>query len=86
MFNPRKQQSFGEPRCGTITNEPQINKFKTESENTVFELTGKSGKTITCVAWCPFLLEKGEKITVFGYEKNNIFIVQKLIKNYELSE
>jgi len=92
MFRPYKNgNSIGKPRCGTITSDPQINKFKTENENTVFELTGKkTGKTITCVAWGTHLVEKDEIITVWGYEKiyndKNVFIVNKVIRNYEMSE
>lgn len=86
-YNPRKNFSCGEPRNGTITSDPKFEKFKNESERTVFELTGKSGKIITCVAWGIHLIEKGENVTVFGFEKeNNVFIAQKLIKNYELME
>jgi hypothetical protein len=83
-YNPRKHTSFGEPRSGTITSDVDVQRFKTESAKTVFELTGKSGKTITCIAWGIHLVEKDEKATVFGYEKNNVFIVQKILKNYEI--
>lgn len=89
-YTPRnKNQSFGEPRTGTVTNEPEIQSFNNESERTVFELTGKSGKTITCVHWGiqNYSLEKGDTVTVFGFEKeNNVFIVNKLYRNYEIKE
>jgi len=93
MFNRRKKyNSDGIPRCGIITSVPQINRFKTENENTVFELTGKAtGRTIICVAWGIHLVEKDELVTVWGYETknekgNSVFIVNKLIRNYELKE
>lgn len=88
----RKVKSDGTPRCGTITSEPQINRFKTENENTVFELTGKAtGRTITCVAWGVHLVEKDETVTVWGYETKNekgniVFIVNRLMRNYELKD
>lgn len=91
-YKYKKYQSEGRPRCGTITSEPQINKFKTENENTVFELTGKqTGKTITCVAWGVHLVEKNETVTVWGYETknekgNSVFIVNRLMRNYEITE
>ena len=91
-YRYKRHQSEGIPRCGTITNEPQINKFKTENENTVFELTGKkTGRTIKCVAWGIHLVEKDETVTVWGYETknekgNSVFIVNRLMRNYELKD
>ena len=84
----KKNQSLGERRCGVITNEPEIQNFKTDSERMVFEFTEETGKKVTCIQWgVPNLnRKKGENVIIFGFEKeNNVFIVNRLLTNYELT-
>lgn len=80
QFN--RKNPDGEPRTGIVSNIPEIREFKTGREKTVFNLTGKSGRTVTCVYWGISLLEKDENVMVFGYEKNDVYIVNRIIRNY----
>jgi len=82
----KKQKPIYEFLGGTVVGGSELVNFQTGNSKTVFTLVDKDGVTHQCVYWAVSLVEDGEKVMTKGTHKNGVFLIQSLIRNYELRD